>query len=220
MCTNETHSKEHVPAKGFFPEEERYRKNLITVRSCAEHNENTSKDDQYIRDVVVMSAFGSIIAEKQYINKTHPNLIQQPDYLKLFLVETLKVVLGGYTTTAFSIDRDRFNRTVRKYAYGIYYYKFKKHWRRKLTVVTDKLFEKNDTIMALNPDSNGIIIREIKRRFWPPPEGVLEGMNQDVFKYCFIPEDGSGDNTTLVMVFYDKFDVWVIAENNDCNPIL
>lgn len=220
MCNNQSQSKEHVPAKSFFPEDEKYRKNLITVKSCATHNEETSKDDQYIRDVVVMAAFGSAIAESQFLEKTNPFLVKQPEYLKLFIEETLKVLLGNLKTMAFSIDRVRFDRTLRKYAYGIYYHKFKTHWMRALTVVTGDLYEKDDSTKVLIPDKYGAIIKMIEAIYWPPPPGVYEGANPDVFQFCFIPEDGSGSNTTLIMEFYGKFKVWVFADNNECMPNL
>lgn len=220
MCNNPAQSKEHVPAKGFFPEDDKFRMNLITVKSCLTHNEETSKDDQYIRDVVVMAAFGSAIAESQFLEKTNPFLVKQPEYLKLFIVETLSVLLGELKTMAFSVDRVRFDRTMRKYAYGLYYHKFDRHWKRTLTVVTGDLYDKDDSTKVLVPDKYGAIMKMIEAKYWPPPLGVNEGANPDVFKFCFIPEDGLGINVALIMEFYGKFKVWVFADNNECMPNL
>lgn len=52
-CNNIATSVEHVPAKCFFPKE--HRKNLITVPSCEQHNNETSKDDEYVRGIIVAS---------------------------------------------------------------------------------------------------------------------------------------------------------------------
>ena len=52
VCGREATSREHVPPRCFFPDDNRYRKQLITVRSCTEHNEDTSLDDEYVRNVI------------------------------------------------------------------------------------------------------------------------------------------------------------------------
>lgn len=52
-CNNIATSVEHAPAKCFFPIE--HRKNLITVPSCEQHNNETSKDDEYVRGIIVAS---------------------------------------------------------------------------------------------------------------------------------------------------------------------
>ena len=52
MCTRIATSVEHVPPKCLFPEIKdsgnNYRKNLITVPSCDEHNEKKSHDDEFL----------------------------------------------------------------------------------------------------------------------------------------------------------------------------
>lgn len=220
MCNNPAVSKEHVPARSFFPEDSKYRINLFTVMSCNVHNENTSDDDQYIRDVVVMSAFGSQLAEKQFNEKTLPYLSGWPSYLSLFVKEVLAVVYNNMETKAFSVDRQRFDRIMRKYAYAIFYKHFKKHWERKLIVLTDKLFYKDDASKQLYVDDYGELLQELKRDNWPPPNDVFLGSNQDIFKYVFIPEHGDENNMMLIMVFYNVFDVWIYADSVPCEPAL
>lgn len=52
MCERPGTSREHVPPRCLFPElkdaGENLRKNLITVRSCDEHNSEKSRDDEFL----------------------------------------------------------------------------------------------------------------------------------------------------------------------------
>ncbi|HRD00831.1 MAG TPA: hypothetical protein PL080_06780 [Candidatus Syntrophosphaera thermopropionivorans] len=220
MCNEYATSKEHVPAKCFFPENPTTRVNLITVRSCKAHNEDSSNDDQYTRDVIVMSAFGSYFAKHQFNYKTHPCFLKQPGYLKLFLQEVISVATDLGNTKAFQIDRKRFDRTIKKYAYGLYFNTYKTHWERDLSVATDHLYEKSSNGKELVPDDLGIIIREFKSEHWPLPDNVFNGSNQDVFKYCFIPLNTSSEDSVLLMVFYNTFDIWVVPGTEYCIPKL
>ncbi len=52
-CGKPATSREHVPPKCFFPEKkdvghDGFRKNLITVPSCDEHNYQKSDDDEFL----------------------------------------------------------------------------------------------------------------------------------------------------------------------------
>lgn len=51
ICGAEGKTREHVPPLSFFPKG--FRKDLWTVRACAEHNLGYSKDVEYVRNVVV-----------------------------------------------------------------------------------------------------------------------------------------------------------------------
>lgn len=50
ICGKQACSSEHAPARSFFPKS--MRTNLIQVPSCEEHNESTSKDDEYVRLII------------------------------------------------------------------------------------------------------------------------------------------------------------------------
>ena len=80
ICGLNAVSKEHTPARCYFPEESEYRKNLITVPSCTTHNEDTSKDDEYVRNLIAMSLGTNIIAYKQFIRKQLKDLRKAQDF--------------------------------------------------------------------------------------------------------------------------------------------
>jgi len=59
MCDSVEMSREHTPPRCFFPEAKAIgrdlRRDLITVPSCDRHNSKKSKDDEFLRSVIVMA---------------------------------------------------------------------------------------------------------------------------------------------------------------------
>jgi len=53
FCGKPATSKEHAPALCFFPDSKR--NNLTKVDSCYDHNEKTSLDDEYVRNIILKS---------------------------------------------------------------------------------------------------------------------------------------------------------------------
>jgi hypothetical protein len=79
ICGGEKVSVEHAPPKGFFPSDKR--NNLITVDSCKEHNEDTSRDDEYVRNIITMMIQGNSTAYQHF--KTKSRIIyKQPCIIK------------------------------------------------------------------------------------------------------------------------------------------
>ena len=56
ICGQPATSKEHSPARCFFPKGE-IKGELTKVDSCRIHNEDTSKDDEYVRNIIAMTIF-------------------------------------------------------------------------------------------------------------------------------------------------------------------
>lgn len=53
MCAAEGLTREHVPPRCFFPKP--YPKNMVTVPSCQMHNNDISKDVEYVRNIIAGS---------------------------------------------------------------------------------------------------------------------------------------------------------------------
>jgi len=161
ICGNPATSKEHAPAQSYFPEDQAFRINLVTVPACREHNEDTAKDDEYVRNIISMSLGGNNVAFKQFLDKT----IESFEQSKGLLVTTIKNSQRVYTdengtikpTVAFQIDRDRFNKVIRKIAYALFYKTYKEPWDRELIVMTEFLRQGN-----MQADEFGELIRQVK----------------------------------------------------------
>ena len=71
-CVNEGVTKEHIPPKAFFPIGEK--EQLLTVKSCKEHNNAKSKDDLYVLAQICMNASPSNRAREIFLDKILPQL--------------------------------------------------------------------------------------------------------------------------------------------------
>jgi len=95
FCGTAATSTEHVPPACLFPEKKdlhddvNYRKNLITVPSCDEHNSHKSKDDEYIQLILVNGYFDNKAGQDHFNSKTVRAMSRRPAILKFVLVQAL-----------------------------------------------------------------------------------------------------------------------------------
>ena len=213
LCGEPKLSVEHVPAKCFFPKDSAFRKNLITVPSCPKHNECTSKDDEYVRNIICMSIGTNAIAFKQFIDKVQESLSNSSALADMTFNNTKQVYLKKENddfqkTFAFEIDRDRFDRVMKKMGYALYYHRFKQIWQRGLIVATDCLLN-----IGISQDELEQLMRSYKEQFETPS---FDGQNPQVFQYKFMETDG--EDVILWMRFYEGFDVFVIPNTTTFRP--
>jgi hypothetical protein len=212
ICGKEATSKEHTPARCYFPEESQYRKNLITVPSCEEHNENTSNDDEYVRNIISMSIGNNAVAFMQFIKKT----VVSFEKSRGIFIDTTKNAQRIYTAIegekpkpsyAFKIDRNRFDDVMKKISYALFYSVYKEPWDKELIIMTKHLLDK-DMIL----DEYGDLIESIEDELEEHP---FDGKNPQVFKYKFLPtESDNKHEQVLRMVFYEGFEIWVTTRND------
>lgn len=71
-CDKKGETKEHIPPRSFFPEGEK--EQLLTVKSCKEHNNAKSKDDFYVLAQICMNASPNNRAREVFEKKIVPQL--------------------------------------------------------------------------------------------------------------------------------------------------
>lgn len=71
-CNEKGITKEHIPPRSFFPEGEKNQ--LLTVKSCKNHNNAKSRDDLYVLAQICMNASPSNRAREVFQNKVVPQL--------------------------------------------------------------------------------------------------------------------------------------------------
>ena len=81
ICGQPATSDEHAPARCFFPKNKRV--NLTTVHSCSIHNEDTSKDDEYVRNIIAMSIDNNQVALNHFLQKCKKSFEKSPGLLQL-----------------------------------------------------------------------------------------------------------------------------------------
>ena len=119
ICGRKARSSEHAPAKCFFPSDRR--SNLIQVPSCEEHNERTSKNDEYLLFIISSHFNNNQIGFDQSVKKGIKTL-KRSEALAKTLSENARIasVINSksvsYNTTAIKIDRQRFDNEIKKIA--------------------------------------------------------------------------------------------------------
>ena len=208
MCNNESTSVDHAPPKGFFPID--MRNNLITVPACQLHNEDMSKDDEYARNIITMSIENNQTAIDLFFDKVYRSYQRHPGLVNP-IKESLKDV-SFYRTNAksFVINRPRFDRVIRKIAYGLFYHEFKHTWDRLLAVTTNQI-----KMADMNNDHLGEIFDSLTDDL---NELVLKGNNPLVFQYAFIDSGPGLFEKGLFLVFFEGFPFWIIPEASSDHP--
>jgi hypothetical protein len=98
FCQNTGNTREHVPPICFFPDG--YRKNLITVPSCEEHNSSKSMDDQYLLLVIGSNLEVNNLALNSIVPKITDSYLKKPALLKLILKNSFPGTINGTRTLA------------------------------------------------------------------------------------------------------------------------
>lgn len=217
LCDGEATSVEHSPAKSFFPSD--IRVNLITVPSCSLHNEDTSADDEYVRNIISMSLGNNSTGVSHFTDKGTRSLSRSIGLMKATTGKNKRVY---YTepdseelkpSYAFQIDRLCFDRVMRKTAYGIFHYKYGQTWNRELIVGTEYLRTE-----GLQADQIGELLSQAKEYHHLVK---FEGTNPDVFQFSFQrTESDDVRDQILIMKYYGGFEVWVMPRLETYAPKL
>lgn len=211
ICGKQAISNEHTPAKCFFPDGPKSKQ--IKVFSCKYHNQDTSKDDEYIRNIIVMSNNNNQTAFNIFQNKCMNSFRRRPEFLKSLIDSGIPTHINKNDeikqTKAFPIEFDRFEKIMRKISYALFYHKNNSIWGRELIIVTDSLYKAN-----IKLDELGEFVKKIKELII---KNNIEGKNPEVIKYHFFPF-GDKNDQFLWMKFYDGFEVFAFPKENTYEP--
>ena len=104
-CSQKGVTKEHIPPKSFFPKDEK--EQLLTVKSCVDHNNAKSKDDLYVLAQICMNASPSNRAREIFFKKVKPQLDFNNGALRKKLAAGSVKLPDG--TAKYPIDTNRLN---------------------------------------------------------------------------------------------------------------
>ena len=207
-CGKKAVSSEHVPPKCFFPENRR--NNLIQVPGCSQHNEQTSKDDNYV--LLVISAFigNNLRGVNHSVVKVRDTLKRSKALFSIIKANSVPVlaVEGNdvHKTTMFEFDRSRFDGEIIKMAKALFYHTYNKQWDKPLFVGTPSVLSNGEGALIM-------ILKDIFKQNGFDRDISFIGSNPDIFKYRFIVIDDP-DTPILQMVFYEGFEVWVFVNKD------
>lgn len=118
MCDAPSTTREHAPPLCVFPTTQdmgdgvNYRRDLITVPSCDDHNSCKSKDDEYLRAVLLNGFFNNDVGHKQFRTKLFRAVENSPAMYRELYRNAVPVTVNGDPTIEIEIDRDRFDGAV------------------------------------------------------------------------------------------------------------
>lgn len=214
FCGNTATSTEHIPPACLFPEKKDlddgvdYRKNLITVPSCDEHNSLKSKDDEYVQLILVNGYFNNKAGQDHARSKIVRALTRRPALLAALYADADPVTVDGVSTVAVTVDRERFNRAIERIVQGLCVKFFGERWPKEFEIHTPVLLamgeSDSDKVNSLVTDLSKAIIGCLD-------DTVKQGENQDIF-WCQILMDITKDRLLCRMVFYGGFDVFAVSD--------
>jgi len=208
MCADNSVSAEHVPPRCLFPEKKdlppgvNYRKDLITVPSCDEHNSKNSLDDEYLLAVVAAHFENNCVATDHFQTKIRRALVRSQPLAQTLLKNVKPATLDGQPTVAFEVDRPRFDKSMARAARGLYFHEKGKKWEREAMHVHSSALRDG----ALSKSAELGRFEQLMESFnigkgW-------SGANPDVFQYRLAVE---GQRLIVSIQFYRGMDVWVLS---------
>lgn len=120
-CGRAATTKEHVPPQCLFPPG--YRSHLVTVPSCAEHNNANSKDVEYVRGILLsLAQLGS--NSKPVFDAMMRSIDRRPHLVSTMFQDLQPIQIEGHETAAFTVDLPRFDKVITAIARAIHYRDF------------------------------------------------------------------------------------------------
>jgi hypothetical protein len=208
MCDSVETSREHAPPSCFFPEAKKFgqnlRRNLITVPSCDQHNSQKSKDDEFLRSIILMTPGNNEAGQHQFAWKLLPATSRKPRAYRSFFADKGTVAQGkGH---AFQINRDRFDCCIDHLARALFFHTYKRKWRLPIVTLSPNFFSgiSSDEIVLDQPSMSAI---EASRQFLSSEPN--RGENPDVFQYRIrYGEDGADEGFACAANFYGCFEIY------------
>jgi hypothetical protein len=215
MCDEPAVSREHAPPLCVFPETadmqdgRDYRKNLIRVPACSEHNLKKSKDDEYLHVILVHGYFNNPLAEKQFKTKLFRAFSRRPALLAALYKERKSVVVDQIETEAVSIDRPRFERVLEMLVRALYFKSFRERLSLPIHLHTTLLLD----MESANADERNEMVKTFclsARKY--VDDAPRRGENLEIFWFK-IKRKNDKQFVACHLCFYGGFEVYVVASS-------
>jgi len=212
-CESIGDTDEHVPPRCLFPEQKdsggNYRRNLITVPACAEHNSGKSKDDEFLMAVLSAAVGGNSLAYRQTSTKVRRTFEHSPSLLDRIVLNPQRLIAvdsdgASYPVIAGRPDMPRLVRALEATARGLWYHHRACRFVGECVILP--------AFVSFDPAVDGGRMEMLKTlaRILGEEDlavGANGGSNPEVFVYRF----GSVDQFGLIplfMTFFEGIDVF------------
>lgn len=193
MCEKPGDTNEHVPPKCFFPKKEEFRRNLITVPSCTEHNNEKSGEDEYMR-VLFVGAAGNT-SDPELASRTIRSLQHKKKLAR-------EMIAMSRTRRGYTVNEERIKTYLTSVAKALYRHAFGEKFQGNLSIMPhflDNFTTARELRMWSEKAKREFVLRRIFATRPMLPECSWEGENPDIFRYRIWRSDTSA---MLEMEFY------------------
>ncbi len=211
-CGAPATSREHVPPKCLFPElkdiasiyNDNFRKDLITVPSCYEHNLNKSKEDEILMACLAPALGNNGVAYIHTQTKLQRafsrNTSLRNSAFRVLKEDNLKIDKYTFPVLIVEVDNLKMLKSFEGIARGLYFYEFKQRFIGKCKIIPKYL--------NMNPKiANYIALIELMAE-QEQSDLHINGANPQIFTYQFSPID-QYQLRGMTMTFYGKLKVYV-----------
>lgn len=211
MCDQTAVGDEHIPPRCLFPEAKdlpigvNLRKDLITVSSCAVHNAEKSRDDQYFLNVISSCEIINEVGREHYRRKIRRQNARNQSILARFAGRAIEV----HNRLAHEVEIERLDSFVQHLACALYFAHFGDGWNRKLGWVPEFLSRVTDPEAE---DARLAVVEESNLEFRDVP---YNGANPPVFTYQVL---GTKEQCKMRLHFYEGCKLLLIFLNHE--PII
>jgi hypothetical protein len=206
MCSENGSTREHVPPLSFFPEN--HRRNLWTVRSCPEHNNDNALDVEYVRNTIALHIANSGSAISAAQKRVIATFLHSPALFERTFRDRQDAVYNGEEVTVWRNDLERFQRVIKAIAYGVYF----KIFRRLINKDWHIFSPDHHTPLSLQGQPDGFDhLREITRHI---PLTEVTTPEPNVFQCAYYIFEDAPDQIFFRFIFYRGFEVHAVSTNN------
>ena len=212
-CGRDATSREHVPPRCIFPEgkdikliyEETFRRSLITVPSCDEHNLAKSHHDEYLMVCLGGRVGNNGIAYIHTNTKIKRAIERNPKLIQVQGEDEISISGKKFPVLLVQIDNYRLMRSFESIARALVFHEFSFCYQGRCQVISDIFFSPKD-FRSTNFQAKSAQMLSEERKRWDTKN---KGDNSSIFTYQFSNLDAIG-TFTVALTFYGKTIVYVI----------
>jgi hypothetical protein len=203
MCDSQATGDEHVPPQCVFPKEGVYRKNLIKVPSCDEHNSGRSKNDEYLKFILTAVGEKNELAQDVF-KSVMRSLDYRPHLIDTFTPDLQPVQIDGVETGGFTLDYFRFTNSMSALVRGLFFHEYGRKLNCQISGAAFSQVRTQNYVRA--PFLKSILDAELQL-----PANYV-GENPRVFQYAF-NISSSGKTEMCRLRFYEAQPICVTWKN-------
>ena len=212
-CGKKSTSREHVPPKCLFPEtkdieliyDKNFRRSLITVPSCDEHNLAKAHDDEYLMVCLGSKVGNNGVAYVHTNTKIRRSIERNPKLISAQAEDVISIGDKNFPVLFVKVDNYRLMRSFEAIARALVFYEFDFRYRGRCQVISDIFISLEDQ-RSTRFQLKGYSIISNERASWTTE---IKGENPKIFTYQFSETDGVG-TFTVALTFYEKTVIYVI----------